>query len=75
MFFFMSLIERKTYSSIERRFSVHSPIYYFVVGLPVLIDFSLTVKAATLIFIPGRGSTVLSARHRKSRFIYNLVKN
>ena len=28
-FFSMSSIERKTYSSIERRFSVHSPIYLF----------------------------------------------
>ena len=27
----------------------------------ILIDFSLTVKATTLIFISGRGSTILSA--------------
>ena len=38
----------------------------------VLIDFSLTVKAATLIFISGRGS---SAKQGKSGSIYNLVKN
>ena len=37
----------------------------------VLIDFSLTVKAATLIFIYGRGSAISS----KSGSIYNLVKN
>ena len=36
----------------------------------VLIDFLLTVKAATLIFISGRGS----AKEGKSGFIYNLVK-
>ena len=31
--FSMSLIEHKTYSSIERRFSVHSPILFFCYGL------------------------------------------
>ena len=41
----------------------------------VLIDFSLTVKAATLIFITGRGSAIPSAEERKSGFIYNLVKS
>ena len=39
----------------------------------VLLDFSLTVKAATLIFISGRGSAISSAKEGKSRFIYNLV--
>ena len=37
-----------------------------------LIDFSLTVMAATLIFISGRGSAISSA---KQGYIYNLVKN
>ena len=32
----------------------------------VLLDFSLTVKAATLIFIFGRGSAVSSAKEGKS---------
>ena len=41
----------------------------------VLIDFSLTVKAATLIFISGRGSAISSANKGKSGSIYNLVKN
>ena len=41
----------------------------------VLIDFSLTVRAATLIFISGHGSAILSAKEGKSGFIYNLVKN
>ena len=49
-------------------------------GLPakcssVLLDFSLTVMAATLIFISGCGSAITSAKERKSGFIYNLVKS
>ena len=43
--------------------------------LPVLLDFSLSVKAATLIFISGCGSATSSAKERKSGFIYNLVKS
>ena len=39
----------------------------------VLLDFSLTVKAATLIFISGCGSAISSAKEGKSGFIYNLV--
>ena len=34
----------------------------------VLIDFSLTVKAATLIFISGRGSATSSAKLWEIRF-------
>ena len=41
----------------------------------MLIDFSLTVKAATLIFISGRGLAISSAKEGKSGSIYNLVKN
>ena len=41
----------------------------------VLLDFSLTVKAATLIFISGFGSAISSAKEGKSSFIYNLVKS
>ena len=37
----------------------------------VLLDFSLTVKAATLIFISGCGSAI----EGKSGFIYNLAKS
>ena len=40
----------------------------------ILLDFSLTVKAATLIFISGRGSAISSAKRGKSGSIYNLVK-
>ena len=43
--------------------------------LLVLLDFWLTVKAATLIFISGCGSAISSAKEGKSCFIYNLVKS
>ena len=39
-------------------------------GCKVLIDFSLTVKAATLIFISGRDSAISSAKQGKSGSIY-----
>ena len=38
----------------------------YIVG--VLIDFSLTVKAATLIFISERGSAISSAKEGKLGF-------
>ena len=41
---------------------------------PVLLDFSLTVKAATLIFISGCGSAISSAKQGKSGSIYNFGK-
>ena len=40
-----------------------------------LIDFLLTVKAATLIFISRRGSAISSAKEGNTGFIYNLVKS
>ena len=43
--------------------------------ISVLLDFLLTVKAATLIFIPGCGWAISSAKEGKSGFIYNLVKS
>ena len=43
--------------------------------IDVLLDFSLTVKAATLIFISGRGSVISSVKEGKSGFIYNLIKS
>ena len=46
-----------------------------VYGKQLLLDFPLTVKEATLIFISGRGSAITSAKEGKSGFIYNLVKN
>ena len=41
----------------------------------ILLDFSLTVKAATLIFIFGLGSAISSTKQGNSGFIYNLVKS
>ena len=41
----------------------------------ILLDFSLIVKAATLIFISGCGSAISSAEEGKSGFNYNLVKS
>ena len=41
----------------------------------LLLDFSLAVKAATLIFISGCGSDISSAKEGKSGFIYNSVKS
>ena len=43
--------------------------------LHILLDFSLSVKAATLIFIYGRGSAISSAKEGKSGFIHNLVES
>ena len=43
--------------------------------LPVLLDFSLTVKAATKLFISGCGLAISSAKEGKSDSIYNLVKS
>ena len=47
----------------------------WVIYTIILLDFSLTVKAATLIFISGCGSAISSAKQGKSGFIYNLVKS
>ena len=46
---------------------------FTAISMLILIDFSLTVNAATLIFISGLGSAVSSAKEGKSGFIYNLV--
>ena len=40
-----------------------------------ILDFSLTKKAATLIFISGCHSAISSAKEGKSGFIYNLVSS
>ena len=39
----------------------------------LLIDFLLTVKVATLIFISGHGLAISSAKEGESGFIYNFV--
>ena len=43
--------------------------YGYSLTKPVLLDFSLTVKAATLIFISRRGSATSSAKEGKSGFM------
>ena len=51
-------------------------LYYRLFDLrQVLLAFSLTVKAATLIFISGCGSAISSTKEGKSGFIYNLVNS
>ena len=42
-------------------YNCHSKVSFQQQHGSVLIDFSLTVKAATLIFKPGRGSVISSA--------------
>ena len=56
---------------------MRSTVYKELTFVPIniLLDFSLPVKAATLIFISGRGSAISSANEGKSGFIYNLVKS
>ena len=50
-------------------------INIYTVLVDILLDFSLTVKAVTLIFISGCGSAISSAKEGKSCFISNLVKS
>ena len=66
-FFSLKHIQKRTQICVHRR---------SFPDLLLLIDFSLTVKAATLIFISGRGrgSAISSVKERKSGSIYNLVK-
>ena len=57
------------------RIPLFTPIFVYRLICQILLDFSLTVKAATLIFISGRVSAISSAKEGKSGFIYNLVKS
>ena len=57
--------------SVRKKYLLYS---YPPKSVLLLIDFSLTVKAVTLIFISGRGSAILSAKEGKSGSI-NLVKS
>ena len=54
---------------------IHFPDFRIQIKDIVLIDFSLTVKAATLIFISWRGSAISSAKEGKLGFIYKLIKS
>ena len=53
--------------------SSHEHEFVNVCHKDLLLDFSLTVKAATVILIAGCGSAISSAKEGKSGFIYNLV--
>ena len=53
----------------QSRFQVGTTILFIYHN--ILLDFSLTVKAAALIFISGCGSAISSAKEGKSGFIYN----
>ena len=58
------------------QYTILTLLYQTLLEIPlVLLDVSLTVKAATLIFISGCGSAISSAKEGKSGFIYNLVKS
>ena len=60
---------------VARAFSLSLSPFYMCNHISVLLDFSLTVKVATFIFISGCGSAISSAKEGKSGFIYNLVKS
>ena len=45
-------------------------MYECQVNIVIFLDFSLTVKVATLIFISGCGSAILSAKEGKSGLLF-----
>ena len=49
--------------------------FFFVYTIHVLLDFSITVKAATLIFISWRGSAISSAKDCSCRSSLICVHN
>ena len=69
---FMSLTKLFSYISNLILHGFGSLIQVFRRNL-VLLDFSLSVKEATLIFIAGCGSAISCAKEEKLGFIYNLV--
>ena len=59
---------------------VYNDFHFFCIFLiyffrSALIDFSFTIKAATLIFISGRASAISSAKEETSGSFYKLIKN
>ena len=50
-------------------------VLFNTIDIYILFDFSLTVKAATLIFISRCGSAISSPKEGKSGFIYNWVNS
>ena len=59
----------------RKHLHVMEKVFLHIIRSALLLDFSLTVKAATLIFISGRGLAISSAEEGKSGFIYNSVKS
>ena len=55
--------------------STGKTVIEWVISEKLLLDFSLTVRAATLIFISGRGWAISPAKEGKSGFIYNSVNS
>ena len=62
-------------SRLGNSYTMVCPHAYVEIMSGVLLGFSLTVKAETLIFISWRGSAISSAKKGKSGFVYNLVKS
>ena len=74
MIVFVFFLFEKVHLKIHRR-QIHTKLLSVYRVPTVLLDFSITVKAATLIFLSGCGSAISSAKEGKSGFIYNLVKS
>ena len=78
-FVYLNLCYKSNVSSVGLQdvsiFKSISLVKCYVGVIRVLLDFSLTVKAVTLIFISWCVSAISSAKEGKSGFIYNLVKN
>ena len=76
---YLGLVKRvkaiKPVQRLKRIDCVHVSLVCPQLRIKKMIDFSFTVKAATLIFISGRGLAISSAKEGKSSFIYNLVKS
>ena len=72
MLFYFTCYLTKSYPYSNSQVLISS---WSVKEMSLLQDFSLRDKAATLIFISGRGAAISSAKEGKSGFIYNLVKS
>ena len=71
-------MDRSRSNSAEGRWGGGGHNIFYMLACPetvLLLDFSLSVKAATLIFLSGCDSAISSAKEVKSGFIYNLVKS
>ena len=71
---FVLIITFRAKTGIPRDRILSQSLTLMIVSLSynVLLEFSPTVKAATLIFISGCGSAISSAKEGKSGFIYKV---